>query len=253
MSLSEDKKTTVLNFFREKKIANLEELKAVFGTDVRMTIFRSLQQLGYLSSYSHRGQFYTLFQIPQFDERGLWSLRSVCFSRYGNLLATAKAFVEASEDGYTAAELENTLQVEVKHPLLQLTRQCKISRLKIERSHVYLSSDSGRQRQQRLRREDRQAHGELGMGLDVAILPDEAKAAIILFYSMLDEKRRRLYAGLEAAKLGHGGDAKIAEFLGLDAHTVAKGRKELLVGTVQRNGVRSGAGGRKRVEKKPQR
>ena len=107
MGLAEDKKTTVLRFLRKKKIANLEEIKAILGTDVRMTAFCILQQLEYLSSYSHRGQFYTLFQIPKFDENGLCSLRSVCFSRHGNLISTAKAFVEESEDGYTANELEN--------------------------------------------------------------------------------------------------------------------------------------------------
>ena len=250
MGLAEDKKTTVLRFLRKKKIANLEEIKAILGTDVRMTAFRILQQLEYLSSYSHRGQFYTLFQIPKFDENGLWSLRSVCFSRHGNLISTAKAFVEESEDGYTANELENVLQVEVKHSLLQLTREGKMSRFKFGRSYVYMSAEKGKQRQQRIRRNNRQAHIELGMSSDVELLPDEAKAAIILFFSMLNEKQRRLYAGLEAAKYGHGGDRRIAEFLGLDVHTVAKGRKELLEGTVDRNGVRSAGGGRNRVEKK---
>lgn len=250
MSLVKDKKMTILKVLREKKMASLEELKAKLGTDVRMTVFRTLQQLEYLSSYSHRGQFYTLFQIPQFDERGLWSFRLVHFSRHGNLLSTAKALVEESEAGYTAAELENVLHVEAKHPLLQLTREGKISRFKIGRSHVYMNAEKGRQRQQRLRRENRQANMELGMGLAVERLPDEAKAAIILFFSMLNEKQRRLYAGLEAAKLGHGGDRRIAEFLGLDVHTVAKGRKELLEDSVVRNGVRNGGGGRKRVEKK---
>jgi hypothetical protein len=57
---------------------------------------------------------------------------------------------------------------------------------------------------------------------------DEAKALLILFCSMLNEKQRRLYAGLESLKLGHGGDAHIASILGMDPHTVAKGRKELM-------------------------
>ncbi|MCK5581900.1 MAG: hypothetical protein KAJ18_11580 [Candidatus Omnitrophica bacterium] len=252
MSDSRDRKSAVLRLLRERKIADLEELKSVLGTNVRMTAFRTLQQLEYLSSYSHRGQFYTLFQIPQFDENGLWSFQSIRFSRYGNLLSTTKAFVEKSEDGYTATELENVLHVEVKHPLLQLTKQCKLYRLKIGRSHVYMSVEKGKQRQQRLRRENRQAYIDLGMGLTVELLPDEAKAAIILFFSMLNEKQRRLYAGLEAAKLGHGGDRRIADFLGLEVHTVAKGRKELLGGSIDRNGVRSGGGGRDRVEKKIQ-
>jgi hypothetical protein len=38
------------------------------------------------------------------------------------------------------------------------------------------------------------------------ISPEELKAAILLFYSLLDEQQRRLFAGLESIKLGHGGD-----------------------------------------------
>jgi hypothetical protein len=37
-----------------------------------------------------------------------------------------------------------------------------------------------------------------------------------------------LYAGLESLKLGYGGDAHIASILGMDPHTVAKGRQELM-------------------------
>ena len=60
-------------------------------------------------------------------------------------------------------------------------------------------------------------------------MPEELRAAIVLFFSVLDEKQRRLYAGLEALKTGRGGDARIAELLGLDGGTVARGRRELLV------------------------
>ena len=60
------------------------------------------------------------------------------------------------------------------------------------------------------------------------MLPDELKPAIVLFYSLLDEPELRLYAVLEAMRLGHGGDAQVAELLGIDPGTVARGRRELL-------------------------
>jgi hypothetical protein len=88
------------------------------------------------------------------------------------------------------------------------------------------------------------------MGIGAELLPDEFKAGIILFFSLLDEKQRRLYAGLEAAKLGHGGDIKIAELLGLAPQTVSKGRQELFTDSVDRSNIRKPGGGRKRVEKK---
>jgi hypothetical protein len=81
-------------------------------------------------------------------------------------------------------------------------------------------------------------------------LAPELKAAVILFFSLLDEQQRRLYAGLEAQKLGYGGDRKMAEFLGVDVHTVARGRRELFGEQVHRERVRKEGGGRKAAEKK---
>jgi len=80
---------------------------------------------------------------------------------------------------------------------------------------------------------------------------EEAKAILVLFCSMLDERQRRLYAGLESLKLGHGGDAHIASLIGLDPHTVARGRQELLSGDLSPDRVRAPGGGRLAQEKKP--
>ena len=55
------------NLFRVKKIATMAELKEALGTDVDMTVFRKLQELDYRTSYSHRGRYYTLAKIAEFD------------------------------------------------------------------------------------------------------------------------------------------------------------------------------------------
>jgi len=51
--------------------------------------------------------------------------------------------------------------------------------------------------------------------------------------------------------LGHGGDSVLAEFLGLDPHTVARGRQQLLDQNISTGRTRRSGGGRKPVEKKP--
>jgi hypothetical protein len=80
---------------------------------------------------------------------------------------------------------------------------------------------------------------------------DEAKAMLVLFCSMLNEKQRRLYAGLESLKLGHGGDAHIASILGMDPHTVAKGRRELMdLDLTATDRLRAPGAGRPSQEKK---
>ncbi|MGA2646255.1 MAG: hypothetical protein ABSF15_16210 [Candidatus Sulfotelmatobacter sp.] len=79
---------------RRHKIADLPELKRVLGTQTDLTVFRKLQQLDYLASYTHRGRFYTLPEIAHFDDRGRWwSHQGVWFSRHGTLLATLETFV----------------------------------------------------------------------------------------------------------------------------------------------------------------
>lgn len=98
-------------FLRRSRIATLPQLKQVLGTGADITAFRKLKELSYHTSYSHRGRFYTLAEIADFDENGLWTFDSVWFSRHGTLLNTAEAFVNQAPAGCFAAELEEFLHV----------------------------------------------------------------------------------------------------------------------------------------------
>jgi len=239
---------------KSRKIAGMDELKETLGTSVDMTVFRKLQELGYITSYSHGGRYYTLSQIPEFDDVGLWSFRSVWFSRHGTLVATAEACVESAEAGYFSSELEELLHVPVKDALRNLVREDRISRETIRGKFLYCSADADLRKEQLRAREIYESaaiSAPLPMvGPGVRVVPDELQAAIILFFSMLDEQQRRLYAGLEALKLGHGGDTKIAELLGLDVGTVSRGREQLLSRDVIVDRVRKAGGGRLASEKK---
>ena len=173
------------SFLQSRKIATLEELKQALGSSSTMTVFRKLKPLGYRTSYSHRGKYYALAGTPHFDQQGLWDYDGVWFSRHGNLLSTSQRFVDAAEAGLTATELHHMLHVEVKDPLLQLYRQKRIEREKIQDLYVYLARDPGQQRSQRLRREDRPATWELGEAVTEAGVSPELKAAMVLFLSLI--------------------------------------------------------------------
>ncbi len=71
----------ICKLFNENKIASLGELKQTLGTQSTMTVYRWLSKQGYLASVSHRGQYYTLCDLPQFDDNGLWSYHGVSNSR----------------------------------------------------------------------------------------------------------------------------------------------------------------------------
>ena len=233
----------------DRKVSTMPEMKECLGTDVDMTVFRNLSKLAYHSSFSHRGKYYTLDEIARFDDLGLWSFRSVFFSKHGTLLRSCEALVSDAKAGYTTEELENVLHVGVKDPLRKLALEGRIDREKIAGRFVHFAVDRGVRREQlRARRVFDSRPSSFGAG--VRVVPEELKAAIVLFFSLLDEQHRRLYAGLESLKLGHGGDTRIAELLGLDPGTVAKGRRELLTEDVERERIRKEGGGRKPLEKK---
>jgi hypothetical protein len=227
---------------RHSKIATMPELKKALGTDVDVTVFRKLKQLAYRTSYSHRARF---------DHNGLWSFRSVWFSRWGTLLDTAEAFVGNSASGYFVEELDNLLHAGTKEPLLKLVQQERVTRHPVGGLYLYCSTKTALRERQLLARRVLHAEPQLeGSPIAADEVPDELKAAIVLFFSLLDERQRRLYAGLESLKLGYGGDRRMAEFVGMDPHTVAKGRRELIEQDFETDRLRKAGGGRKRVEKK---
>jgi hypothetical protein len=235
---------------RQEKIATMDDLKAALGTSADATVFRKLAGLEYRTSYSHRGRYYTLDEIARFDQSGLWSFRQVWFSSFGTLVSTAEALVCSAEAGYDAAEMEAVLHVEAKAALLKLVRTGRLARQEVAGRYVYLSPQAATRRSQLAARSvyDAQA-SRFSLGPGLRVLPDELKAAIVLFYSLLDERQRRLYAGLEAMKVGHGGDAQVAELLGIDPATVARGRQELLAGDIEAGRVRRAGGGRPSTKK----
>lgn len=244
-----DTKNKLARALRRRKIATMEELSDAIGVDVRMTIYRSLKELGYQTSYSHGGRYYALKATVNFNERGLWSAHRVWFSEHGTLMATLEKFISDSQRGYFASELESLLHVGVKESLLRLVQKGQISRERVSHSYLYCSpSNKVRKRQIAARA------AELGVAIDSLVaaeaVSNEVKAAIVLFAALLDERQLRLFAGVEALQFGKGAERWIANLLGIHRQTVAKGRSELLAGEVDFERIRKKGAGRPRVEKK---
>ena len=80
------------------------------------------------------------------------------------------------------------------------------------------------------RRRQEQWAARQAQALPADCTEDEFWAARVLFYSLLNEQQRRLYAGLESAQVGHGGDHLVAQALGLTEQTVARGRHIFPIG-----------------------
>src|SRR5439155_13525303 len=101
-----------------------------------------------------------------------------------------------------------------------LTQQRRVTREMVSGLYLYTAIDRAIQRGQLLTRRTVQAVPTVADASVLEVSQEELKASILLFYSLLNEQQRRLYAGLESLKLGGGGDRQLSDFLGLAPHTV---------------------------------
>jgi hypothetical protein len=155
----------------------MQQLRHQFQVS-HMTVFRALRKLGYHTSYNHNAGYYTLADVPQFDDWGLWSYRDARFSRTGSLLETLVVLVSQSPGGLTVGELEQRLRTSVAVVLSRLVRQGRLQSHVLHGRHViYLSPDAqrGHQQWQQRQQEVRSAVAKAATGL-----PDGCLAPLVI-------------------------------------------------------------------------
>ncbi len=159
-----------------RRIATLEVLFDALSTRSRMTVFRRLREVGYHSSFTHRGAYYTLEDIPRFDAQGLWFHGEVGFSRLGTLKETIAHLVPQAPAGNTQSELAALLRVRVHNTLLDLARAERIGREVVEGvgELLYVSSNATQGSEQVARRLE-----SLQVSEPVTLPPTETVLAIL--------------------------------------------------------------------------
>lgn len=143
-----DSDERVARVLKRKRVADMRTLRQMLSGRSRRSVFRDLERVGYLSSYTHSGRFYTLRSIPRFDDAGLWFCDGVGFSRAGTLKETVALQVEQAAEGRTHDELRNLLRVRVHNTLLGLVREDRIGREPLGKVFLYVSADRERAAEQ---------------------------------------------------------------------------------------------------------
>lgn len=137
---ADSSRSALEKLFARRPVADLPQLGEALGTRSRMSIFRRLSSLGYVSSYSHTGRYYTLTTVADFDADGLWRYQGIGFSRDGTLKATVFRLVEVSDAGRTQRELQVRLGVRVHNPLLELVESKRLGRESFEAEYIYVAA-----------------------------------------------------------------------------------------------------------------
>ena len=138
----------VENLFRKRRVVTMSDLCEVVGSSSRMTVFRRLREIEYVSSYTHAGRYYTLYDIARFDSDGIWFYDDIGFSQNGSLKNTVTYLVHNGDAGKFHSDLERQLRVRVHNVLLDLVNSKQIKRTKFQGQYFYLSTDKARSTKQ---------------------------------------------------------------------------------------------------------
>jgi hypothetical protein len=134
--------TQILNSaFKKQKCWTIEPLAQQLNYSTP-SVRRFLNKIGYYSSFTHNGRWYTLASIPRFGQDGLWFHDDVGFSRVGSLTQTLVRLIERSPGGMTADQLGKKLRTRCHAVLVLLCRNDRVQRQKHGRSYVYLAADT---------------------------------------------------------------------------------------------------------------
>lgn len=172
--------------FRKSPVLSMPELERAITKRSRRSLFRDLAALGYLSSYTHTGRYYTMRSVPNFDPDGLWHCQGIGFSRDGTLKATVRRLVGTAEAGHTHDELRLRLGVRVHNPLLELVEDREIRRRTMQGQFVYVAAELQRARVQLSRRRALRAQGRpaqaptVGPALEIQVLVEVIHGSEVL-------------------------------------------------------------------------
>jgi hypothetical protein len=195
-----EREQKLVNWLRIRKVATMRHLQHQFQV-CHMTVFRALKRVGYYTSYNHNAGYYTLGDVPQFDDWGLWAYRDVCFSRAGTLLETLVALVTQAPAGLTVGELEERLQTPVGNLLSRLVQHAHLQRQVLPGRHVvYLGADAEHshqqweQRQQDLRTAGARTATDLPAGYPAPLVIDVLRQMILAPDDRPEQWARQLQA-----------------------------------------------------------
>ena len=140
----------VLKKFRQQKVITIEQLVQLFKCSV-ITVRRRLKNWKTYTSINKNGRYYTLPQIPVFDENGLWKYQTVLFSKYGNLKQTTIELIRRSQVGLSAVDIAEIIEIPSSSSFFsQIKNVAGIQREKLQGRFTYFSDTPDQyQRQKR--------------------------------------------------------------------------------------------------------
>jgi hypothetical protein len=138
--------------FEHQHIYCSEYLKKHFGCSYQC-IWENLKKVGYYSSFTHNSKYYTLANIPEFNDNDIWFhtdpvIGEIGFTKQKTASKLILWLINSSQTGLTERNLTDLMKIRLCNQLNGLVKQSKIQKVKIENKSYYFSIDKNQYRQQ---------------------------------------------------------------------------------------------------------
>ncbi len=132
--------SAVIRSFKKEKVVTVV-LLATWLSCSSATARRRLRAWRAYTSYNRNGRYYTLPEIAEFDENGLWRYQGVFFSKHGNLKQTLVHLVTHSVQGLSGPELGELLGLDPRSFLSHFRDHPALYRENLKGRWIWFAAD----------------------------------------------------------------------------------------------------------------
>ena len=136
---------------RADVIITIDQLSKLLGCSL-ISARRRLKEWNAYTCYNQKGRFYTLPDIPKFDEDGLWRYKEAYFTKQGNLKNTIVYLLEKSPKGMNSREIGEIVGLEPSSFMHHFRDIPGLCREKLKGRFIYFSDNTKIYTSQRQRR-----------------------------------------------------------------------------------------------------
>lgn len=141
------------SLIEKEKVFTLKQLVSALGCSPRTAQTR-IKQWNAHTSYNMNGKYYTLPEIPEFDDNGIWRYRKAAFSRHGNMKQTIIYLITTSFAGLNGRQLGDILGLDPRSFLHHFRQVPGIQREKHCGVYVYFSDEPEIYKTQMIKRQE---------------------------------------------------------------------------------------------------
>jgi hypothetical protein len=148
MNVQHQRLETIERIIRKYKIQSFVTILSKMDCS-SITLRRDIKAIGGTTSYTHRGKYITLADIPVFNENGIWFYKKVGFTKFKNSLDLIVSIINTKE-GITKENIEEILKIKISKQIQILLKQNRLHRVKLGAKYFYLSEELAKNKKRQM-------------------------------------------------------------------------------------------------------